>query len=162
MGAKNILVLGVGNILMSDEGAGVYAVRKLEQQYIFSENVTLLDGGTLGMRLLHPISCADFLIVADTAMRGLKPGAVSRLSVDDVSQGHMLKNSMHQLSFSETLAMAGMMNILPETVIIAIEPADITTMSIDCTPEIALGIDEMCTQLLSEIGSHGGTFTCIV
>ncbi len=161
MAAAKILVLGVGNILMSDEGAGVYAVRKLEQQSFFSENVTLLDGGTLGMRLLHPISCADYLIVADTAMRGLKPGVVSRLNITDVCPGLTLKNSMHQLSFSETLAMAQLMGILPETVIIAIEPADITTMSTECTPVVASGIDEMCARLLSEVSSRGGTYKAI-
>jgi hydrogenase maturation protease len=161
MAAAKILVLGVGNILMSDEGAGVYAVRKLEKQSIFSENVTLLDGGTLGMRLLHPISCADVLIVADTAMRGLKPGTISRLNISDVCPGLTLKNSMHQLSFSETLAMAQLMGVLPETVIIAIEPADITSMSTECTPEVASGIDEMCLRLLSEVSSYGGTYKAI-
>jgi hydrogenase maturation protease len=83
------------------------------------------------------------------------------LKISDVCPGLTLKNSMHQLSFSETLAMAQLMGVLPETVIIAIEPADITTMSTDCTPEVASGLDEMCTRLLSEISSCGGTYKAI-
>lgn len=108
------------------------------------------------MRLLHPISCATHLIVADTAIRGGAKGTVSKLSVKDIGPGISLKNSMHQLSFQETLAMAEMMGFLPKTVIIAIEPADITTMSTECTPEIAAGIETMCSYVLEEIRAAGG------
>lgn len=158
MEKKRILVLGVGNILMSDEGAGVYTVRKLEEKYRFSDNVTLLDGGTLGMKLLHLISCADHLIVADTAIRGLTPGTVSRLSTNDIRLRTSSKNSMHQLSFSETLALAEMMQILPETVIISIEPADIKTVNTCCTAEVNAGINMMCSFILDEITAAGGSY----
>ena len=63
---NNILVLGVGNILLHDEGVGVHVLRNLEKNYSFSENVTLIDGGTLGMRLLDTMSQADVMIVVDT------------------------------------------------------------------------------------------------
>lgn len=150
--------MGVGNVLMSDEGAGVYAVRKLEETYRFSDNVTLLDGGTLGMKLLHSISCADHLIVADTAIRGLNPGTVSRLCANDIRLRTSPKNSMHQLSFAETLALAEMMEILPEMVIISIEPADIKTMNTCCTAEIRTGIDIMCSFILNEVTAAGGRY----
>lgn len=155
---KHILILGVGNILMCDEGAGVHTVRKLEKTFRFSDNVTLLDGGTLGMKLLHSISCADHLIVADTVIRGLAPGTVSRLNANDISLRTIPKNSMHQLSFTETLALAKMMEILPETVIISIEPADIKTMSTYCTPQISTGINIMCSYILEEICTFGGEY----
>jgi len=158
MDKKQILILGVGNVLMSDEGAGVYTIRKLEEMYRFSDNVTLLDGGTLGMKLLHSISCADHLIVADTAIRGLTPGTVSRLTVKDIHLRTTPKNSMHQLSFGETLALAEMMEILPETVIISIEPADIETMNTCCTKEIWAGIDVMCSFVLDEVAAAGGRY----
>lgn len=158
MDKKQILVLGVGNVLMSDEGAGVYAIRKLGEMYRFSDNVTLLDGGTLGIKLLHSISSADHLIVADTAIRGLTPGTVSRLTINDIRLGTSPKNSMHQLSFAETLAMAEMMEILPETVIISIEPADIETMNTYCTKEIWAEIDAMCSFILDEVTAAGGRY----
>ena len=156
---KNILVLGVGNILMSDEGAGVYVVRSLEQNFQFSENISFLDGGTLGMRLLNPISKASQLIVADTAMLGRAPGTISRLTIDDVRTGNVVKNSMHQLSFAETLSMAEMMEILPPTVIIAIEPFDIETMGTTMTSLIAANFDNLCMRVLDEILATGGTFS---
>jgi len=158
MGTRSILVLGVGNILMSDEGSGVYAVRTLEATYSFSSNVSFLDGGTLGMRLLHPISLAYSLIVADTAILGKAPGTISRLTMDDIRMRTVLKNSMHQISFSETLTMAEMMGILPATTIITIEPVDIETMSVELTPVITGKMNSFCEILLSEILASGGTY----
>lgn len=158
MDKNRILILGVGNVLMSDEGAGVHAIRKLEEKYRFSDNVKLLDGGTLGMKLLHLIGCADHLIVADTAIRGLIPGTVSRLTINDIYPRTSLRNSMHQLSFAETLAQAEMMQILPETVIIAIEPFDIKMMNTICTAEVYTGINVMCSFILSEITAAGGKY----
>ncbi len=143
---------------MSDEGAGVYAIRKLEETYRFSDNVTLLDGGTLGMKLLHSISCADHLIIADTAIRGLAPGTVSRLTINDIGLSTSPKNSMHQLSFAETLALAEMMEILPYTVIISIEPADIKTMNTNCSKEIWEGLNVMCSFVLDEVAAAGGKY----
>ena len=52
---KKILILGVGNVLFTDEGFGVRVAEELEQRYTFSPNVTVLDGGTLGLRLMGPI-----------------------------------------------------------------------------------------------------------
>jgi hydrogenase maturation protease len=156
---NNILVLGVGNILMSDEGAGVYVVRSLEQNFQFSENISLLDGGTLGMRLLNPISRASQLIVADTAMLGFSPGTISRLTMDDIRTGNIVKNSMHQLSFAETLSMAEMMGFLPPMVIIAIEPFDIVTMGTTMTSFITANFDNFCMRVLDEIMATGGTFS---
>jgi len=73
MGEKRILVLGIGNILLRDEGAGVRVIEALEAGYFFSPNVTLLDGGTLGLRLLDPISQADHLILVDAVQNGGAP-----------------------------------------------------------------------------------------
>jgi hydrogenase maturation protease len=155
---KNILVLGVGSILKSDEGTGVYVVRSLEKNFQFSGNISFLDGGTLGMRLLNPISKASYLIVADTAILGCSPGTISRLTINDVRSGNVVKNSMHQLSFAETLSMAEMLEILPPTVIIAIEPFDIETMGISMTPIIQANFDNLCMRVLDEIMATGVTF----
>jgi hydrogenase maturation protease len=156
---RSILVLGVGNILMSDEGAGVYAIRRLQEMYTFSSNVFLLDGGTLGMKLLYSISNASSLIVADTAILGKTPGTISRLSINDIRMRTVLKNSMHQLSFSETLTMAEVMGILPLSTIITIEPVDISSLSVRLTDAIEQQMESFCSILLNEIKVTGGSFS---
>jgi hydrogenase maturation protease len=153
-----ILVLGVGNVLLSDEGTGVHLINKLQQEYGFSDNVTLLDGGTLGMRLLGPISQASCLIAVDVALRGKRPGSIVRLTLNDIRTGAGVKNSMHQVSFIETLLLAEMMELLPPIVIIAIEPQDMQTMGMSLTPALAGKMDELCARVLEEIVQAGGAF----
>jgi hydrogenase maturation protease len=154
----HILVLGVGNVLMSDEGAGVHCVHRLSDMYSFSDNVELLDGGTLGTRLLGPMSAAAIMIVIDVALQGCAPGAVSRLSLEDVRERSTDKHSMHELSFSETLFIAEAMAMLPPTVIIAIEPQDMTTISTNLTSPVAEKLEELCGRVLDEIKIAGGSF----
>jgi hydrogenase maturation protease len=159
MNNSPLLVLGVGNVLMSDEGAGVHCIHRLLQCYSFSDNVELLDGGTLGTRLLNSISKAGALIAIDVALRETTPGTVSRLSLDDIRARSSEKHSMHELSFSETLFTAETMGILPPTVIIAIEPLDITTVSTNLTPPVKEKLGELCGRVLEEIKIAGGEFT---
>jgi hydrogenase maturation protease len=156
---SHILVLGVGNLLLSDEGAGIHCIHKLEESYTFTDNVHLLDGGTLGMRLLDSIRQASYLIVADVALRGCVPGTISRLTINDVRCGCGEMHSMHELSFSETLSLAETLEVLPPTVIIAIEPLDMTTMSVSLTAEVAEKLDEFCLRMMEEIKIAGGGFS---
>jgi hydrogenase maturation protease len=159
MQSPKILVLGVGNALMSDEGVGVHCIHRLNAFYSFSENVRLFDGGTLGMGLLGPIGEAGVLIVADTALQGLEPGVISKLSIEDIRARSTEKHSMHEFSFSETLFIAEAMGYLPPTIIIAIEPQDIVTLCPNLTPLLAEKLESLCCRVLEEIKSAGGAFT---
>jgi hydrogenase maturation protease len=158
MSKKDILVLGVGNILCSDEGVGIHCVHRLQQWYSFSGNVKLLDGGTLGMRLLGALQESTYCIVADVATCGFPPGRVMRLGMGDIPKSWAAKNSLHQVNFSETLAVAQSLDILPAIVIIGIEPLDIETPSLSLTPPVAEKIDEMCGRILDEITAVGGSY----
>jgi hydrogenase maturation protease len=159
MKKPQILVLGVGNVLMSDEGAGVHCVQRLSHSYFFSENVRLLDGGTLGTRLLGPMSKASSLIVVDVALQGFAPGTVSRLTLDEVRSRNVEKHSMHELSFSETLSMAEAVGLLLPTTVIAIEPLDMTTVGTALTAPVAGKLEDLCCRVLDEIKTAGGSFT---
>ena len=71
------LVLGVGNKLMSDEGVGVHAVERLVTEYDLSEEVQVLDGGTLGMDLLYYLENIENLLIVDAAETGKEPVSLS-------------------------------------------------------------------------------------
>lgn len=156
MQRKKILVLGVGNILLHDEGIGVHVVRDLELQYRFSPEVTLLDGGTLGMRLLDAIGQADYLIVADTLCGNAPPGTLTRLTGAELRDRVAAKNSLHQVSFLETMAYANFLGILPETVLIGCEPADLSAWGTELTPKVAAARPLMVRRILEEIENSGG------
>lgn len=158
MAAKQVLVLGVGNILLHDEGVGVRVVEKLEAEYRFSDNVHLLDGGTLGLRLLDPIIQADLVIVVDAVQNGSAPGTIYRLTADDLNKRVTFKNSIHQLDLVETLAYAEMLDSRPEAVIIGIEPSDISPWSVELTAPVAACVPTLVEQVLHEIERAGGTF----
>ena len=77
--AAEVMVLGIGCILFSDEGFGVRVVEKMEKQYEFSDNVLLVDGGVLGVNLLGVISKPDHLVVVDAIRNKGNPGDLYRL-----------------------------------------------------------------------------------
>jgi len=96
MTEKRILVLGVGNILFTDEGIGVRCIERMQEHFNFSDNVTLMDGGTLGTKLMGPILESDYLIVCDAVLCDDAPGAVYRLMGEDLRKSLAFRDSMHQ------------------------------------------------------------------
>lgn len=158
MTTRKILVLGVGNILLHDEGIGVRVIEELQARYEFSENVEFFDGGTLGLRLLDPIVGADYLIVVDAVQNGEPPGTLYRLDADHLNKRISFKSSIHQLDLVETLAYAEILGNRPTTVIIGIEPADISPWGLQLTQVVQSRMEEMCGRVLQEIRQAGGDF----
>jgi hydrogenase maturation protease len=160
MGENRILVLGVGNILLHDEGVGVRVVEKLQAEYDFSANVELMDGGTLGLRLMDPISEVDVLIVVDAVKNGEPPGTIYRLPAELLDKRVAFKNSLHQLNLVETLALAEIVGKSPSTaVVIGVEPADISPWGTELTQVIQGRVCDMCDRVLEEIEKAGGSYS---
>jgi len=157
--AADIMVLGVGCILYSDEGFGVRVVEKMETRYKFSDNVLLVDGGVLGINLLGVISKPDHLIVVDAIRNKGEPGDLYRLAGDQIPQRIRAKNSLHQVDFLEALTLCQALDKVPETVIIGVEPEDIDTQSLELTPTIRTKIDPVIEMVLTELDRLGGSWT---
>jgi hydrogenase maturation protease len=158
MATRKILVLGVGNILLHDEGIGVRIIEELQARYEFSDNVEFFDGGTLGLRLLDPIAGTDHLIVVDAVQNGEPPGTLYRLDAENLNKRVSFKNSLHQLDLVETLAYAEILGNRPTTVIVGIEPADISPWGLELTEVVQSRMEEMCGRVLEEIQMAGGDF----
>ena len=159
--AADIMVLGVGCILYSDEGFGVRVVEKMETVYKFSDNVLLVDGGVLGINLLGVISKPDHLIVVDAIRNKGKPGDLHRLAGDQIPQRIRAKNSLHQVDFLEALTLCQALDKVPETVIIGVEPEDIDTQSLELTPTIRTKIDPVIEMVLTELDRLGESWNGI-
>ena len=160
------MILGVGCILFSDEGFGVRVIEKLEERYMFPDNVSVVDGGVLGVNLLGVISQADQLIVVDAIRNKGNPGDVYRLSGEQIPERIRAKNSIHQVDFLETLTLCRAIDKVPETVIVGVEPLDIETLSIELTPVTAAKVDVMIDMVLSELDRLDTTYdkrkeTCV-
>ena len=153
--SMHITIMGVGNLLLTDEGFGIHVVKLLEKRYEFPENVSVIDGGVLGLNLLGVISEADHLIVIDAVKNGEAPGSLYRIEGDAIPERVRAKNSLHQVDFLETLTLCQALDKTPETVILGVEPEDIATLSIDPTQSTLKKIDQMIEMVLAELGRLG-------
>lgn len=158
MDEKHITVLGVGNILFSDEGLGVRVVEKLVNEYEFPENVSIEDGGVLGLGLLGVMSETDHLIVVDAVRNGAAPGTYFRLEGEQIPRRILAKNSLHQVDFLEAFTCCNVLDHVPETVILGVEPQDIETLSIELTPAIQDKVDFLADKVLSELDRLGAKY----
>lgn len=155
MKSPHIMILGVGNILFRDEGFGIRVIEKVNRCYKFPENVSLVDGGVLGMNLLGVISEADHLIVIDAIRNKGKPGELYRLEGDAIPARIRSKNSLHQIDLLEALTLCRALDKTPETVILGAEPEDIETLSDELTPLIQSKIEPIIVRLMAELERLG-------
>jgi hydrogenase maturation protease len=127
--AKAVTVLGVGNLLRTDEGVGVHAVRALEERHREDmPDVDFLDGGTLGLNLLPYIEDASALLILDAVDYGSPPGTVIELAEDTIPQFAGIKLSEHQVTLQEVLGLARIRGRYPpKMLLIGMQPADLGT-----------------------------------
>jgi hydrogenase maturation protease len=156
--SKQIMIMGVGFILLSDEGFGVHVLERMRKEYEFPENVSLIDGGVLGLNLLGVISEADHLIVLDVIRNNGTPGDLYRLSGDAIPERIRAKNSLHQIDFLEALTMCQVLDKIPEAVIIGVEPEDIETCSLDLTDVTKVKMDAVIRMALEELDRLGVSY----
>jgi hydrogenase maturation protease len=155
---SEIMVLGIGCILYTDEGFGVRVVEKMEKRFEFPDNVLLVDGGVLGINLLGVISKPDHLIVVDAIRNKGKPGDLYRLEGDQIPERIRAKNSLHQVDFLEALTLCQALEKVPKTVIIGVEPEDIETQGLELTPPIQAKVDPVIEMVLAELVRLGGSY----
>ena len=145
-----ILVLGVGNILMGDEGIGVRVIESLKDCRI-PEGVELFDGGTASLELLSVFSNRKKLIVVDAVKGDQEPGTVYRFNFDDLTYQKEFATSLHQIGIIDTLSQARILDCLPEeVVIIGIEPARIAP-GLELSPEMVSILPNVQEIILKEI-----------
>lgn len=154
---KNILILGIGNLLWADEGFGVRAIDEFHRTYEFPENVVLLDGGTQGIYLVQHVRDADILIVFDAVDYSLPPGTLKRVEGDDVPKFMGVKKiSLHQTGFQEVLAMAEMMGDPPEhLLLIGVQPVELDDFGGSLRPQVKAQITPAIQVALDYMADFG-------
>lgn len=148
-----ILVLGIGNILLRDEGIGVRVVEQL-REYLLPDTIELVDGGTAGADLLDVISDRRKVIVIDAMDADVEPGSVLRLTPDDLAAGQSAAVSLHEIGLLQTFAMARHLGSAPgEVVIIGIQPKEIIA-SDQLSPELTACVPTIAKQVIEELSLH--------
>ncbi len=159
MSEKKILLLGVGNILFGDEGIGVHAANYLEQNYTFSPNVTVMEGGTLGKLLMPSLLECEQLIVLDAVLGGGKPGSIYRLDGEGLRKSLGFHDSQHQVDLVDTLIHCELIGNRPDTVVIGMEPLDWKELNLELSPTIKAEFDKFIGHVLDELKARGGIAT---
>jgi hydrogenase maturation protease len=156
---NNILVIGMGNVLMQDEGIGVRAVEELDGRYELSANVRIVDGGTTGMELFEPMRNADCLIIADAVNSNQPPGSLIRIANEQINAFFQTKISNHQLGLSDLLALLTMKGERPQHIaIIGMVPHSLGSQ-LGLSEPAAAGLDSMVGLLLQELELVGAKAT---
>lgn len=151
----NVVVLGVGNVLMSDEGVGVHAVTALETGYALPEGVRCVDGGTSTHELLGDLEDLDHLIVLDAVSAGLAPGAMIRLEGAEVPSAFTTKLSPHQVGIADLLATLTFIGRAPKHVVLfGVEPVRLT-LDMSLSEVVAARVPELCARVVDELSSLG-------
>jgi hydrogenase maturation protease len=151
----DILVLGIGNVLLTDEGIGVRALKEIERRYAFSDDVELLDGGTAGIELLRHIRNRKHLIIIDAMLFDQEPGTVTRVEGKDVPAAFLTRISPHQLGLSDLLAAAMLTDELPENLVLfGVEPESID-IGLDLTDTVEASLSKLIGAVIDELRTIG-------
>lgn len=147
------LVLGIGNTLLTDEGAGIHVIHRLEARAQPMQGVRFLDGGTLSFTLAGPIAEASRLIVIDAAELQRAPGSVEIFLEADMDRflGQHNKRSVHEVGLLDLMQIGQLTGSLPaRRALIAIQPASVDWGE-QPTPDVDSAIELACTRALELI-----------
>jgi hydrogenase maturation protease len=151
VGVNTVTVLGVGNILLQDEGLGVRAVERLSARCDLPESVQLVDGGALGLRLLPLIEDTRSLLIIDAIASGRQPGSLVRLEGEAISGALALKMSMHQVGLRELLSVCQLRQTLPPRLVLwGMEPAAVD-WGVELSPPVTAQLGTLVEVVVSEL-----------
>ena len=129
---KKLLVLGVGNILLTDEGIGVHAVHELMKE-AWPEDVEFIDGGTFTQDIFYLFQAYETILVLDIVKGGKAPGTIYRLGESDLRKDESQTLSLHDIDLLDSLSMTELMGHRPELHVLGIEP-EILAWNMEMSP----------------------------
>lgn len=131
---SKLLILGIGNLLMGDEGVGVHLAQQLEKQHL-SNNIDVLDGGTGGFHLMEYFTNYPCVILIDATLDGRPPGTI-RLLQPRFSRDFPRSMSTHDIGLRDLLEGLQVLGAMPKVHLFAVSVAELQTMQIGLSPEI--------------------------
>ena len=142
----DVTILGVGNVILRDEGFGVRVAEYLDAHYEFPENVQIVDGGTLGIELTQYITGTNKLLVIDSINGGAEPGTLFRFHNDAVMDHFQEKVSAHEVGIQDVLALLTVTgHKIPEVIVIGAQPYDL-----EAGVELSDGMQKLLPQVVAQ------------
>jgi hydrogenase maturation protease len=146
---KEILVLGIGNILQMDDGIGVHIVNHIiESGMQMSDDVDIVDGGTAGYDLIPLMQNRKKIIIVDALKVDDKPGSIYRFTPEQIIETAR-PFTLHEVGIKSVLRMLEFLGEKPEVEIIGIVPENIDTLNIGISPSVKESIPRAVEQILN-------------
>ena len=149
------LVLGIGNLLIGDEGVGCLTVEELSRRYTLPPSVECVDGGTAGFELLSMIDGKDQVILIEALRNDMAPGTVVMVEGEHVPKAFLARTTPHQLGICDVLAAAQLCETMPEHLTLyGIEPKQME-VGIGLTPEVEAGMEKIINAVVDQLRHYG-------
>lgn len=155
MAERKILILGIGNTLLADEGFGVRALNFLRDNYIWPDNVSLLDGATMGLMLMGDLLECDLAIILDIAQAGGAPGSFYEVEIESSMPSLPFRQSMHQASIADVLASCELAGHRPMATAFCMEPFDCETPRESLSLAASANLSGFCSKVVARLAKMG-------
>ncbi len=147
------MVMGVGNLLLSDDGVGIHVIHHLQKEGGLGEEIRLVDGGTCGLDLLQYLEGVERLVIVDAARMGQPAGTIRRIEGEQVPAFLGLKTSPHEINLPELLFAARLIGIYPQQVVVfGIQPESLET-GLELTPAVQAQVETIIRRVKAEVGA---------
>ncbi|MGV8905298.1 MAG: hydrogenase maturation protease [Acetobacterium sp.] len=146
---KDTVIIGIGNILLQDDGIGVHVINQLEKEEL-PVTIKLVDGGTSTLDMLGFFLDYEKVIVVDCLRAGLKPGTIYKIKPEDINNYEKENLSIHDVQILDVVRMAKMMDRTPLVVIFGIEPEKIS-LELEMTETMIAKIPEIVAHIKKEL-----------
>ncbi len=155
MEKTNIAVIGIGNILMKDEGVGCHVANLLLSEYEFKPEITIIDAGTTGTDLLPYLEEHDRIIILDAVEFEQEPGFIGSIENDDILARLTTKMSMHHMGITDVLSTAKLLDIVPSQLfLLGMQPKDLS-VGMELTEEIRKRLPRMLEVAIMKLEEWG-------
>jgi len=134
---KKIALIGSGNAFFKDEGVGLYGAKYIKENYTFTPSIEMVDGGTLGFKLMPLLQEFDDVIIINTASNDMKkPGDITVKSCDEFLDGDIIKKTANEVEIAEMLQICSLTERMAETTVISIVPEDIIAVDVSLSDSL--------------------------
>jgi hydrogenase maturation protease len=151
-----IAVVGAGNVMFKDEGIGIYAQKYLELNYEFSKDITIVDGGVLGFKLMTYYQDFDEVIILDTiTMKDEKPGVTYNIPAEKLLGLGSYKQNAHEVEIVEMLEICSLLDKMANVKIIGIVPENIIDVEYNISQSLRDNFENFINEAIKELEKLG-------
>jgi hydrogenase maturation protease len=148
-------VIGLGNVVLTDDGLGVHAIRRLRARYELTGEVELIEGGTAGLLLLPHLADARQAIILDAIDVGAAPGTLVRLDGDQWSSAFSVRMTPHDVGLADLLGAAQLSGAWPDSLVLHGAQPACTTIGTELSAPVAAAVDSLVDAVATELRSWG-------